>query len=111
MTTRPTYILRSAEGDTSDARDALEAKGKESFPRLTLRAGLDLVERGLGGGVLLMGVVVTLVVGVVRVNLLNGGRHLCGQGILASALWLHPSERRRDNPSASTRPREYGDNG
>ena len=82
-----THILRSAEGNTGDARNPLEAKGEESLPRLALRAGLDLVECRLGGGVLFMSVVVvvvvvvavvvTLVVGVVRVNLLDGSRHLC----------------------------------
>ena len=73
-----THILWPAQGDTGDARDPFEAKGEESLPRLALRAGLDLVERRLGSGVLLMvmGVIVTLVVRMIRVDLLDGSRHL-----------------------------------
>ena len=77
-----TYVLWPAEGDTGDARDLLQAEGKQRLPRLALRARLDLVERGLGGRVLLVGVVVIMVVvimvmvGVVGVDFLDSGRHL-----------------------------------
>ena len=77
-----THVLWPPESDTSDARDLLQAKRKQRLPRLALRARLDLVERGLGGRVLLVGVVVIMVVvimvmvGVVGVDFLDGGRHL-----------------------------------
>ena len=90
-----THVLWPPEGDTGDARDLLQTKGEKSLPRLTLRTRLDLVERGLRGGVLLVTVVVVVVVvvimivvvvRVVRVNFLDGGRHLGGYRGLLSAL-------------------------
>ena len=66
-----TYVLGPPEGNTGDARDLLQSKTKESLPSLTLGTGLDLVESGLGGGILLK-----LVLGVVRGDFFDGGRHL-----------------------------------
>ena len=80
-----TYVLWPAQGNAGDARDPLQPKTEQRLTRLALRARLDLVERGLGGGILLMVVVVVvvmivivimLVLGVVGVDFLDGGRHL-----------------------------------
>ena len=106
----PTHVLWPTKGDTGDARDLLEAKGEQSLPRLALRAGLDLVERRLGSRVLLMAVVMTLVVVVVVVTLmvrvvgvdfLNGGRHLRRRA-MKLALSAHSSRKTKGNPSTST---------
>lgn len=91
-----THVLRSPEGNPGDALHLLQAQTEESLTRLALRARLDLVKSSLGGGVLLMVVVVVvlmivlmvmlvLVLGVVGVNFLDGGRHLGDGGSAPSA--------------------------
>ena len=84
-----THVLWPPEGDTGNTGDLLQAKRDESLPGFAFRARLDFIESSLGGGVLfvivivvmvvvvvVVVVVVTLMVRVVRVDLLNAGRHL-----------------------------------
>ena len=79
-----TYVLWPPECDPGDTRHLLQAQREESLARLALGARLDLLERSLRGGVLLVVMVVIVVVIMVMVvllvvgmDLLNGGGHLC----------------------------------
>ncbi len=89
MKSKDTYVLWPPESDTSDTGHLLQPKGEQRLPRLALRTRLDLVQRGLGRGVFLVGVIVVvvvlvavlvvvlmLVVRVVGVDFLDGGGHL-----------------------------------
>lgn len=78
-----TYVLWSPESDTCDTRNLLETQTQERLSSLTLRTRLNLIKGGGGGRILLVMVmvvvvVVVLVVGVIRGNLFDGGRHLHG---------------------------------
>lgn len=96
-----TYVLGPPERDPGDPSYLLQTKSKESLPSLTLRARLDLVQRGLGGGILIVVVIVIVVMLlVVGVDFLDGGRHLEAErrsavitlGGTSEAMDCHPSE-------------------
>ena len=57
-----THVLWPPERDSGDTGHLLQAEGEEGLARLALRAGLDLVERSLRGGVLLVVMVMVMVV-------------------------------------------------
>lgn len=99
---RGTHVLWPPESHTRNSRHPLQSKRDEGLPRLALRARLNLVKSSLGGGILIVVVVVaavvmvvvivTLVVRVVGVDFLDGGRHLeIGRSASAGDA-VHPGE-------------------
>lgn len=102
---RVAYILWPPERYTRDALHLLETETKESLAGLALGARLDLVERSLGGGILLVVVVVimivlvlVLVLRVVGVDLFDSGGHLVRESSVrvttSAADAVHPSRYR-----------------
>ena len=96
------HVLWSAESNPCDARNPFQTQGKESLSSFPLSAGLDLVQCGLGGGILLlvgmivvvvmvMIMVMIMVVVVVVVDLLDGRRHLSP----STQVLVNPSKKSR----------------